>query len=183
MGATSSVQAEPRCCPAAYARGVVVRWPQRQRPSPLWLEADWRKPRPRSWNYASRPLDGVSHYEQRARLSPASNLEAAPRSTHEYHCVPDIDTQVQQIGMVLLGRVGDLARQVRSSVKANVEFYRNANVVTDDCCKAQPTTWPSCSTVSAVVERASPQVRSDRTCCDDGERSLTSTNRRQHYDG
>ena len=67
-------------------------------------------------SYVHRPVDGVSHLDLR------SNTMAST----------DIDTQVQRIGLVLLSRVEELARQVTSSVKANVEFYQNTNVVTDD---------------------------------------------------
>jgi PucR C-terminal helix-turn-helix domain/GGDEF-like domain len=45
---------------------------------------------------------------------------------------PGIDTQVQQIGVVLLSRVDELSCQVTASVKANVDFYRTTTVVSDD---------------------------------------------------
>ena len=46
--------------------------------------------------------------------------------------VPDIDAQVMEIGSVVGRRLDEMAEQVASSVRANVEFYKDTNVVSAD---------------------------------------------------
>jgi PucR C-terminal helix-turn-helix domain/GGDEF-like domain len=45
---------------------------------------------------------------------------------------PDIDAQVMEIGSVIARRLDEMAKQVASSVRANVEFYKDTSVVTAD---------------------------------------------------
>jgi hypothetical protein len=45
---------------------------------------------------------------------------------------PDIDAQVMEIGSVIGRRLDELAKQVASSVRANVEFYKDTGVVSAD---------------------------------------------------
>ena len=45
---------------------------------------------------------------------------------------PAIDAQVMQIGSVLVCRLDELAHQVASSIRGNVEFYRTTQVVSDE---------------------------------------------------
>ena len=46
--------------------------------------------------------------------------------------VPDIDAQVMEIGSVVGRHLDEMAEQVASSVRANVEFYKDTNVVSAD---------------------------------------------------
>ncbi|MBV8349517.1 MAG: PucR family transcriptional regulator, partial [Mycolicibacterium sp.] len=43
-----------------------------------------------------------------------------------------IDAQVMQIGSALVGRLDELAQQVFSSIRTNVEFYKTTPVVSDE---------------------------------------------------
>ncbi len=45
---------------------------------------------------------------------------------------PDIDAQVMEIGSVVGRRLDEIAQQVASSVRANVEFYKDTGVVSAD---------------------------------------------------
>src|SRR5258705_12799487 len=45
---------------------------------------------------------------------------------------PDIDAQVMEIGSVVGRRLDEMAKQVASSVRANVEFYKDTGVVSAD---------------------------------------------------
>ena len=45
---------------------------------------------------------------------------------------PDIDAQVMEIGSVVGRHLDEMAEQVASSVRANVEFYKDTNVVSAD---------------------------------------------------
>lgn len=45
---------------------------------------------------------------------------------------PDIDAQVMEIGSVIARRLDEMAKQVASSVRANVEFYKDTSVVSAD---------------------------------------------------
>ena len=45
---------------------------------------------------------------------------------------PDIDAQVMEIGSVVGRRLDEMAEQVASSVRANVEFYKDTSVVSAD---------------------------------------------------
>jgi hypothetical protein len=44
----------------------------------------------------------------------------------------DIDVQVMEIGSVIAGRLDEMAEQVASAVRANVEFYKDTSVVSAD---------------------------------------------------
>ncbi|HXO54679.1 MAG TPA: PucR family transcriptional regulator, partial [Mycobacterium sp.] len=45
---------------------------------------------------------------------------------------PDIDAQVMEIGQVIGRRLNDMAKLVASSVRTNVEFYKDTSVVSAD---------------------------------------------------
>jgi hypothetical protein len=44
----------------------------------------------------------------------------------------DVDTQVMEIGFVIAGRLDEMAEQVASAVRTNVEFYKDTSVVSAD---------------------------------------------------